>query len=140
MWEGYNMNIQEKKRMLERYRQIEKYIESLLEQRISLYSVSSSRITGMPHSTKSVDRLADAICEADIREKQFFDEQYSIAENERERIFLAVNNLSVVEEKQILVMRYITGMKWNDIAKKIGYEERQVFRIHNRALQHIELS
>ena len=39
------------------------------------------------------------------------------------------------QEKRLLKYRYIRGYRWEDIADKMGYSVRQVFNIHNSALQ-----
>jgi len=46
---------------------------------------------------------------------------------------------AVPEEKQkaILTMRYVTGMKWEQIWPEMHYEAAQVYLLHGLALQHV---
>lgn len=37
--------------------------------------------------------------------------------------------------REVLELRYLSGLTWMQIARRMGYEERQVRRIHQRALQ-----
>lgn len=41
-------------------------------------------------------------------------------------------------EKDLIRYRYIDGMKWKDVFKKIGYSQKQTFRIHNDILEKLE--
>ena len=43
----------------------------------------------------------------------------------------------LVQDKTVLYMRYIQGMRWEEIMEAIGYEWTQVHRIHGRALNNI---
>ena len=36
--------------------------------------------------------------------------------------------------REVLELRYLSGLTWMQIARRMGYEERQVRRIHQRAL------
>ena len=40
-------------------------------------------------------------------------------------------------EKYLISLRYIQGEKWENICVKMGYEWRQVHRIHAQALKQI---
>ena len=40
--------------------------------------------------------------------------------------------------REVLELRYLSGLKWVQIARRMGYEERQVRRIHQRALDAIQ--
>lgn len=40
-------------------------------------------------------------------------------------------------QRIILRMRYIDGEAWEDIAQKLGYCERQCFRLHNQGLKRL---
>ena len=41
-------------------------------------------------------------------------------------------------KQQLLSLRYLSGLSYPDIAEILGYSERQVFRIHQRAILHLE--
>ena len=42
-------------------------------------------------------------------------------------------------EKTVLRMYYINWMKWKEIADRLGYDVRNVTRIHGRALQNFKI-
>ncbi len=43
------------------------------------------------------------------------------------------------DEADLLRMRYLRGMKWEEVMSKTGYCRAQVNRIHGRALEHFEM-
>lgn len=56
-----------------------------------------------------------------------------------DRIRKAIGEIPEQRERDILTYRYLNGMKWKEIAKKMGYERRQLTRIYNKALEHLNL-
>ncbi len=37
-------------------------------------------------------------------------------------------------QKAVLLLRYVEGLDWDSVSRRIGYEERQTFILHGRAL------
>ena len=54
-------------------------------------------------------------------------------------IYGSINELDNEDEKQVLTLRYISGMKWEDIAKEMHIEWAQLHRIHSRALKNLKI-
>ena len=50
----------------------------------------------------------------------------------------SIERLPREEERQLLFLRYLSRLSYPDIAEVLGYSQRQVFRIHHRALMHME--
>jgi len=50
------------------------------------------------------------------------------------RIITAIDSVPDEMQKTVLTLRYIEGLDWIKIQERIGYEERQTFIIHGRAL------
>lgn len=48
-----------------------------------------------------------------------------------------IETLEDEQEKRLLKYRYIRGYRWEFIADKMGYSIRQIFNIHNKALNNI---
>lgn len=42
------------------------------------------------------------------------------------------------QEQEVLELRYLSGLTWQDISKKMGINERTLRRIHVRALEHVQ--
>lgn len=41
-------------------------------------------------------------------------------------------------EKDIMQLRYIGGLSWDEIADKVNISSRHVYRIHDKALEHLK--
>lgn len=49
-----------------------------------------------------------------------------------------INMLEDTNERLVLRYRYLVCMPWNEIADRLHYSIRYVYKIHGRALQHFE--
>lgn len=57
---------------------------------------------------------------------------------QRRLVAHAIGRLPQEEERKLLTLRYINCLSYPDIAEVLGYSQRQVFRIHHRAMMHME--
>lgn len=111
--------------------------EQLAELRAS--KISPSLISdGMPHGT-SLSDLSDYAAKVDELERELIQKRY-----DRIRSFLRVQTaIEAVEdeaEKDLLTYRYLRGMKWEEIAVKMGYTWRHTIRVHGQALENFKMS
>jgi len=83
------------------------------------------------------DRIAEDIAgKLDAEEQLTLDlEGISKALSE---IRAAINSLQSEAQKTVLTLRYIEGLDWISVQHRIGYEERQTFVIHGRALRNVK--
>ena len=54
-----------------------------------------------------------------------------------EELQFFIDSLDDYQEMLVLEMRYLHFENWQDIALKLNYEERQVYRIHGKGLLHL---
>lgn len=59
------------------------------------------------------------------------------AEAALREILSAIDSVQDERQKEILTMRYVSGMAFKDIKEKIHYEETQMYILHGRALVEI---
>lgn len=106
-----------------------------LEELESLATSCTSTITGMPKSPGVTDRLAKYAAEiADLR--GLIDLNIKKCFYELNRINRYINTLEDSQMRQILSLRYINGLTWQQVACSIGeYDESYVRRKHNKFLQ-----
>lgn len=57
--------------------------------------------------------------------------------NKVQEISFFINQLESFQERIVLQMRYLYFENWQDIALRLNYEERQIYRIHGRGLVHL---
>ena len=49
-----------------------------------------------------------------------------------------IDALKEEDEREVLVMRYIVGMRWEDIAGQMGYATSHVYKLHGRGLKNLK--
>ena len=100
----------------------------LLSPALSTPNISGIRATGYTRNP-----LADGV-EAKLTLEECIRANVAWLLAETEEIERAVGRLECPVEREIVRMRYIDGLGWDKVADKAGYEERQCYRIHNKAL------
>lgn len=95
---------------------------------------------------KSIGGLKRRVAEMDKQVEQmramnagaYAEELGRLAEGLRAEYAQALALIEAVPDaagREVLELRYLSGLTWMHIARRMGYEERQVRRIHQRALQ-----
>lgn len=92
---------------------------------------------GMPHGSSAGDLSAYAaqLDELLIELKDQMEQRIRI----RREITQKIEEMQDETEKTVLRMYYINGLKWKEIADRMGYDIRNVTRVHGRALQHFKI-
>lgn len=57
--------------------------------------------------------------------------------NKVQEIAFFINQLESFQERIVLQMRYLYFENWQDIALRLNYEQRQIFRIHGQGMLHL---
>ena len=92
---------------------------------------------GMPHTSGGSD-LSDFAAELDREERKYMKARYLRVKLCRE-IMDKIERLPNEDEKDVLSLRYIKLMKWEDIAVKMGFSWQHTHRIHANALKHFQI-
>lgn len=134
------MTREEKKRWLMRVTRVKSEIIELeemrktsLERATAITASYSKAAAGGGADPHKFDPLAMA---GEIIDKRIRDLQTAIAET-----VIAINgmektsNMSI--KRKILILRYIQGMEWDEIAKRIHYSERHAKRMLDDAIDHL---
>lgn len=127
------------KEYLGQYIKAKRYAERCFE-RMKAIDVNprSPRLDGMPKATSSGSDLADTVARI-VEIKKTAETAYQkmlILESEISDVIEAVPDL---DEKMLLRLRYIEGLKWNEVAETMHMAERTVFYLHGDALNSAEL-
>ena len=92
---------------------------------------------GMPKGCSQSD-LSDYIA--------ILDEQIEILKKERlnkvqqyRKIESQIRKMHSEDERKVLCLRYIKGLKWDDVATEMGYGWTQVHRLHSSALKNFKM-
>lgn len=113
-----------------RIKTIREEIMAIEEERDAL----SINIDGLPHSSGISDRTGNlAATLADMQEN--LTELNTEYWNQRQTIVKQINSLDDAICVRILMLRYVGGYSWEDIAADMAYTVRYVLMLHGKALQ-----
>ena len=118
-------------------RQLERLEEELTELRLDKMCPSVIQ-DGMPHASGGGD-LSGYAARVDALERKILKARYKRIQRFKE-IRDRIERLEDENEKDVLVYRYIRGMKWEDIAVKMNIGYRHVLRMHGKALENFKMS
>jgi DNA-directed RNA polymerase specialized sigma subunit len=131
---------EKKKAYLLSYRKYRKMADRLTDQleevRLGKMFPSASQ-SDMPgaHNTKD---LSDYMERCEELETRIIKARMAAVER-FEEVRGQIELLEDEDEKMLLTLRYLTGLKWDGVMKRVGVEWTQVHRIHDRALRHFEI-
>lgn len=117
-------------------RQMERLEEELAELRLDKMCPSVIQ-DGMPHVSGGGD-LSGYAARVDALERKILKARYKRIQRFKE-IRDRIERLEDENEKDVLVYRYIIGMKWEDIAVKMNIGYRHVLRMHRKALENFKM-
>ena len=132
---------EQKKEYLKSYRRAIKREQDILDeiQRLRLDKMFPSVVNdGMPHGSSHSDMSDYAV---------ILDEQIELLKEERlekvrcyQKIGRQIRQMENEDEQEVLRLRYILGLKWEEVAVKMGYSWKQTHRIHSSALQNFKMT
>lgn len=135
------MTYDEKIAFLRRYRDAQRTMRRCMEElqqlRAEATSVSQS-LSGMPSGGgdgQAIPRAVERIADAESR----LASAYGTALAERSRVKDAIDTVPDPLRRDILTRRYILGQRWERIAADNDLVMRQVFRLHHRAVESLDL-
>lgn len=124
---------------LERIRVIRQRVESLLLRRDrlreSIMRMTPSRLSDMPHGNAFRDPMAEYIVRLEAIEEQY---TRTLAELE-EWLAMVDEALSRMrpDYQMLLRLRYVDGLSWRRIARKMHFSEDWVKHLHGDALRNL---
>ena len=130
-----------KKEFLNQYRNAEREIAIKLDEIIRLREMAT-KVTQVltPDKVKGgmENRREESIAKIVDMEKEIgasIDNLKKI----REQVERAINAIPNANQRDVLRLRYLNGMKWEQIAVKLNYDYRWVLRLHGMALHVIAI-
>lgn len=129
-----------KKQFLRKYQDLlrrEKHIEQEIESIRSRYTGHAITYSDMPHGTDQHD-LSDYVAEADDLLRELEAVRWSII-NQYHFISASIENMEDEREKDLLRLKYLQGLTWEEVAVAMHYDIRHIFRIHGDALLNLHV-
>lgn len=131
------IRIEQAKEYLDNVRHADREIESktrvLNKMKSQLYSIQAAQIKEDVVSGGVKITGEDRIVRALEYEKELIGELMDLFEL-KEEARKKINRLDKEVYRTVLFERYLNNNQWNDVAEFMGYEESQIFRLHNNAL------
>ena len=136
------MTYNEKRRYLDRYSYSIRRVKNLnreLEEWQTIATNITQKITPVTVKNKDneskIERCAIRIAEI---ENDILDE-ISAAEEYREQISTAVGSIKDTRRRELIEMRYITGLSVNNIAGIIGKDEDNIYKMIRKTIKSMEI-
>lgn len=134
------MTIEEKKEYLRGFQRLNREIE---QKQFSLSKLIDSRdrittiLSDMPKGNNSKDRtlISDEIIDLqkDLQDK------LKRAMISRMEIKNKIEEIEEIDERIVLIYRYIENLKFEDIADRMSFSIRSIFDLHSKALKNIKI-
>ncbi len=137
------MTREEKIEFLSRYKEIDGEINRLCEE-LSVWRARVTKITptysALPKGGQQDDRLQSAI-EKIVELEEQINAEIDTLQEARKEITRAVCTVRDSNLRKLLVLRYLNrkeDLTWEQIASRMNYAPRQIFRLHTQALESIK--
>ena len=122
--------------------QLDARINSKIEQVSRLHELATkatSTLSDMPGSaTRNIHRMEDTIIKIIDLENEINKEIDRLVDlkTEMTRVISSVQN---IEYQRLLELRYLCFRSWKQIADEMGYSKQHIFRLHNDALEKVDI-
>lgn len=132
---------EEKKEYLKSYRRAVKREKDILDeiQRLRSDKMFPSAVNDRMPKGNSQSDLSDYIA--------ILDEQIELLKVERlekarcyQKIEKQIRQMGNEDEQEVLRLRYITGLKWEEVAARMSYSWKHIHRIHSSALCNFKMT
>ena len=126
------------KEFLGQWVKLKKYAEKCFEEydEIMIIGPKSPQLDGMPRGSGSSD-VSATVAKIDAIRKKAEDARMKALEA-LDEIQDAIETVPDAEERAVLRLRYIYGLKWEAVAKEMCVSEAHIYRIHGKALMHVK--
>lgn len=128
------------KEYMEQIRNVRREIR-LLEEQILRDTVYASNVKAIRYDVDRVqtspdgDRMADIISGiVGAEEKMYNKVKYLMKKEEEARTYLVQLR---EEHERVLVLHYMEGLKWEDVAAKVGYDDKYIYDVKRQALDEL---
>ena len=129
------------KERLRSYQQLKREKALLEHQLEELESAMASpriqKLDGMPQGQPQGGSLLEALVEQHLTLKALYACKLRELNDTLLDIETAIESLTDATERNLMRLRYIDGLRWEEVTVAIGYSWQQTHRIHARALERL---
>lgn len=102
-----------------------------------IYGISSPDYKEKVQTTPNFDKIGSCIAKIDERERELLFSVNQYVEKAKE-IECQIEEMDSKNDYEILSLRYIRCMGFEEISKRMNYSRRQITRIHEKAIKNFE--
>ncbi len=124
------MNYEEKKNYLSCFSVLDANIDALIREKEKWYK----RALSLKTADTDVDGRGNEILNKVIMLEKEIDENIDKLVDMRKEISEKIENIDDFTLKQILYLKYLNGLPFMQIGEKLMYSERQISRLHKKAI------
>lgn len=106
-------------------------------QRLHAISESCTARIGAAGKGNGKSKFEEVLTKMDALQEEMMTDLEELIERE-EFVYRLIDHIESPLGRTIFEMRYLNYMKWDDIAKRVGYSTRYVQRKHDRILEKLE--
>ena len=129
------------KERLRQYQQLKREKDMLEEKLVELESAMTSpriqKLDGMPQGQHQGGSLMDLLVEQHLALKAMYASKLRELNDTLLDIETAIESLTDATERNLMRLRYIDGLRWEEVTVFVGYSWQQTHRIHARALERL---
>ncbi len=129
-----------KKEYLSKFRESKEAVKRIEDQitALELYEASPKTIDIEMHGSRARKDMSDYAAKKDELISKMMQARYMRVSTYTD-IFQSIEDVPSERERQVLTLRYIKCLKWEEIAVEMHVEWAQVHRIHANALKHFKI-
>lgn len=130
------------KERLRQYQQLkfekERMEEKLEELEAAMVSPRTQELNAMPKAQQpTAGSIMDKLIEQHLALKDLYASKLRELNDTLMDIETAIESLTDPTERNLMRLRYIDGLRWEEVTVAIGYSWQQTHRIHARALERL---
>ena len=111
----------------------------MAELRLKYACPSAIKYSDMPTAHNANHDLSDYAAKLDKLEQMLIN-KYSQCMGIEVDIYMRIDKMEKQSERELLRYRYIDNMTWEQIASRMDYDVRHIYRLHGCALQHFPIN
>lgn len=128
------MTYEEKKKYLNCFSTLDAHIDALIKEKEKWYN----RALSIKYTDFDVENAGNLLQKVTELEKEI-DRNIDSLVDIREKITKDIGSIDDFTCREILFLKYISGIPFAQIGEKLGYSEKQISRLHKKAIEKIVL-
>lgn len=115
-----------------------KVMEASWELYLSRITSVTAKLSDMPMGGCAGDKIGNDVVKLECL-RQVLEERLGIMISVRSKILNAITDIKDSDLRQLMILRYLDDLKWEEVAVRMNYSWRQTHNLHSKALNKITI-